>query len=330
MCILVFLCPAAAPLASGQTGQSREIPEGYMIIDGDILMPISLVEALRQRPPNSPEATIQTNFWPSGIVPFEFDGNVTTTNQTAMINAMAVLEGVANVDFQQCAGNNCSGNYAHVQSSTVNSSPVGMSGGQQVINIVSWGTQFIIVHELLHCLGFWHEHQRPDRDNFVQINCGNVQGGCNGSTFSVNFPIVSAATAYGYYDFDSVMHYGQCTFAANTCPPNVTITVLPPNNAQWQGAIGQRTHLSALDQATVSFIYPYADWRFLDTSYNGSNGSPNGSFLRPYVTFAQAMTNTPVGGTIWLLRTQNIPAVGIHNKQITIRAAPGVIGTLGS
>ncbi len=141
--------------------------------------------------------------------------------------------------------------------------------------------------------------------------------------------VKSPATAYGYYDFDSVMHYGQCSFAANVCPPNTTITVLPPYDVQWQNAIGQRTHLSDLDRASVSFLYPFAGWRFLDTSYNGRNGSPNGSFHRPYKTFAQAMANTPAGGTIWLIRTQTIPAVGTYDKRITVRAAPGVTGTLG-
>lgn len=334
MSLLVLLCSATMQLASGQTGQSREIPEGYTIIDGDIIVPISFVESLRQRPPNSPAATIRTNFWPNGIVPFEFDSNVTVANQTTMVNAMAVLEGVANVDFQHCDGNNCSNNYVRVRNSTVNNSFVGMKGGEQVINIVSWGDQFIIVHELLHCLGFWHEQQRPDRNNFVEIKCGNIENGCNG-----NFTIESASKAYGYYDFDSVMHYGQCDFSRNgNCPTvstmfpdgGISIRVLPPNDARWQDEIGQRNHLSALDQATVSFIYPYANWRFLDVSYKGSNGSPNGSFLRPYTTFAQAITNTPPGGTIWLLRDQNIPAVGTHGKQVTIRAAPGVSATLGS
>lgn len=348
--LVVFWGAAVLQSVSGQTDQSSGIPDGYTIIEGDIIMPISFVNSLKQRLPNSPAATFNTNFWSNGIIPFEFDNPgcpvgapttcVSAANQTAMLNAMAVLEGVANLNFQQCASNNCSGDYVHIQSSaTVNNSFVGRIGGEQVINIVSWGTRFIIVHELLHCLGFFHEQSRPDRGTFVQILCNNIQGGCSGSTFLNNFTVESAATAYGNYDFDSVMHYGQCSFSTNNTCPNVsipfpdggiTISVLAPNTALWQNAIGQRNHLSALDQASVSFIYPQANWRFLDTSYNGANGASNGTFLRPFTTLTQAITNTPLGGTLWILRTQHFSAIGTHTKQITIRAAPNVAGTFGS
>jgi hypothetical protein len=74
---------------------------------------------------------------------------------------------------------------------------------------------------------------------------------------------------------------------------------------------------------------PVSSRRFLDTSYSGGKGPSDGSFYRPYTSFAEAVSKTPAGGTLWLLRTQTIPAVGTYNKRITIKAAPGVNATLG-
>lgn len=53
--------------------------------------------------------------------------------------------------------------------------------GAQVIAIEKYGClyDFMIIHEVLHALGFFHEHQRPDRDDFVQIIMDNViEGRC--------------------------------------------------------------------------------------------------------------------------------------------------------
>jgi hypothetical protein len=51
------------------------------------------------------------------------------------------------------------------------------TGGEQIVSIDTSGGCFakgIIIHELLHTLGFHHEQGRPDRDSFVQINAGNL------------------------------------------------------------------------------------------------------------------------------------------------------------
>lgn len=35
----------------------------------------------------------------------------------------------------------------------------------------------VILHELMHLLGFFHEHSRWDRDLFVELNFENIQRG---------------------------------------------------------------------------------------------------------------------------------------------------------
>jgi hypothetical protein len=345
--LVIGFCLFIPPMITAQNLRPAGVPQGYSLVDGDILMPTAFVESVlntKNVSPNTPQATFGSNVWTNGsfpfqtrgIVPFEFDTNVTAANQGAMISAMAVLENAANVHFQPCPSNICIfgfNNFVHISNSMGNNSSVGMIGGEQFINITSWGTQFIIVHELLHCLGFFHEQSRPNRNTFIQVNCGNIQGGCNGTVYNSNFQLLSALI-FGTYDFDSVMHYDQCGFsidcaAGATCAcTNTVMTVLAPNQNQ-QTLIGQRTHLSSLDRAMVSFLYPFENWTLLDCTYNGSNGTSDGSFDRPYTTLAAAFGDTPAGGTIWVLRNCTFPT-GIYSNQVTIKAAPNVTATFGN
>ena len=70
------------------------------------------------------------------------------------------------------------------------------------------------VHELVHTLGFVHEHTRPDRDNFISVNTDNIQLGKE-----KNFEIRKHGTTDFFekgnvnskntpYDVLSLLHYG--------------------------------------------------------------------------------------------------------------------------
>lgn len=57
-------------------------------------------------------------------------------------------------------------------------SGVGMMGGEQTVNIGKYcGTVGIVMHELMHALGFWHEQSRTDRDTYVTIHTDNIEFG---------------------------------------------------------------------------------------------------------------------------------------------------------
>ena len=96
------------------------------------------------------------------------------------------------------------------------------------------------------------------------------------------FNIAAAALTYGVYDFDSVMHYGRTAFSRNVSD---TITVLAPFTAQWQNAIGQRTHLSQADKNAMGCNYPLAIWRWVSTTPQATQA---GDCFMPYGGFTTA------------------------------------------
>lgn len=77
----------------------------------------------------------------------------------------------------------------------------------------------IIVHELMHAVGFYHEQSRPDRDQFVQIHWENIRPDKRHNFEKVTEHIRTV----GDYDYQSIMHYSAREFCIDKCPgPTIT------------------------------------------------------------------------------------------------------------
>lgn len=180
--------------------------------------------------------------WTNSKVFYQFDPNVTQTNQTNFIAAYTEWSQVTNINFIQ---RSVEQNYIYVQSSTVNNSAVGMIGGKQIMNITSWDSKFIIAHEIAHALGMVHEQSRGDRDTFVKINTNNIIKG-----EEHNFKIQPTSN-YTPYDFFSIMHYDNKAFSSNQLS---TIEAQSGYKDQ-EKYMGNREYLTSRDAASMYIRY---------------------------------------------------------------------------
>ena len=84
--------------------------------------------------------------------------------------------------------------------------------GEQEVSLQSDGCVYTgtAVHELCHAVGFWHEQNRPDRDDYITVNFANID-----PDNAHNFDKYTADYFGTPYDYYSIMHYTEYAFSVN-------------------------------------------------------------------------------------------------------------------
>ncbi|KAM3874302.1 bone morphogenetic protein 1-like [Diretmus argenteus] len=191
--------------------------------------------------------------WPDGVIPYVISGNFTGSQRAIFRQAMRHWEKHTCVTFIDRTTEESYIVFTYRPCGCC--SYVGRrGGGPQAISVGKNCDKFgIVVHELGHVIGFWHEHTRPDRDEHVRIIRDNIQPGQEYNFLKMEPGEVDSLGEI--YDFDSIMHYARNTFSRgiflDTILPRYDINgVKPP--------IGQRTRLSKGDIAQARKLYKCA------------------------------------------------------------------------
>ncbi|XP_023856894.1 hatching enzyme 1.2-like [Salvelinus sp. IW2-2015] len=135
--------------------------------------------------------------------------------------------------------------FVDIQSKSGCYSYVGRQGNSQVVSLSRNGCVYLSVvqHELLHALGFNHEHSRSDRDSHVKILTQNIIPGMES-----NFKKINTNNLGTPYDYNSVMQYSRFAFSRNKQP---TILPIPDNDV----VIGRAIEMSPNDILRINRLY---------------------------------------------------------------------------
>lgn len=151
--------------------------------------------------------------WDFGVIPYEIDGNFSGGHKALFKQAMRHWENFTCIKFVERNPIDHPNYIVFTERPCGCCSFVGKRGnGPQAISIGKNCDKFgIVVHELGHVVGFWHEHTRPDRENHVVIEKNNIM---QGQEYNFNKLTEEEVNSLGQpYDYDSIMHYARNTFS---------------------------------------------------------------------------------------------------------------------
>ncbi|XP_022240914.1 zinc metalloproteinase nas-4-like [Limulus polyphemus] len=189
--------------------QGQKVTPYGRLVEGDIML-------LNERSVGERAALRDRRYqWQNKAVPYVLSNSYSSSEVAVIKSAMEEYSKLTCIRFIQRTTQR---DYLYISSMDGCWSYMGRIGGRQDVSLASRGCIYkgIVMHELMHALGFEHEHSRPDREQFLNILWANIDRN-NWDQFQVassfEFDTLSEA-----YDYRSVMHYDGWAFAKGKEP----------------------------------------------------------------------------------------------------------------
>lgn len=257
-----------------------QVVNGHAIYDGDIGIgaPSEVAktpeELLEKKHDLSPQTFAHTgrSYWPNGIVPVIREANPPNL-QAALDQIQAQVPGIKFVNYNGQARYlrfrySSGGYWAECTPSTNCTVYIGSSGA----------SKSILMHEVGHALGFVHEHQRCDRDNYIRM----INPGSEASQFT---KLCNYGVPMGSYDLNSIMHYNTYEFSVRH------FTDLNGNDVQ---GYRNRNSISPGDVTQWRKLYPGTT----SPGYATGTTANTGSYTGPYNLRSGPGTSYSVVGSV--------------------------------
>ncbi len=190
---------------------SYTIDDGLAVIQGDIVIGevrqgvlLKELSGLTKEPP--------LKLWPTNEIPYFVQSNL--RNPERIVQALAYF---SNTNIHFVPFKDQEDVIVFEQGFGACKSYLGHIGGRQPLWISEGCSATHIAHEIMHSLGFIHEQNRSDRDQFISIFWDNIN-----PQFKINFEKFSSSlmkvSGLSEFDFESIMIYPETMFSINELP----------------------------------------------------------------------------------------------------------------
>lgn len=186
----------------------------------------------------------ESRLWPKAIVPYSIDEAYSDREREVIERAMKDIHSVSCIRFKRLSEEKA---YVEIIKDKGCRAVVGYIGRRQKLTLgpgCIWVAR--VLHELFHVLGFFHEHTRPDRDDYVTVHENNIKPASLN-----NFRKMSSSkvTTFGLpYDYYSVLHYHDREFAIDRSQRTLEPIIGEP-------VIGKAVEMSKMDILKLNKLY---------------------------------------------------------------------------
>ena len=227
----------SVPLVAGTTDPVQLAGQ----FEGDI----ELTEADRQAVTNGAVPGRRT--WPGAVIRYVIASGFSETERGVIAAAFRELERRTCVGVHPVPPGAPSGDFVHIVRGRGCSSAVGRLGGNQTLSL-SEGcfTRGVVLHQLLHAAGLWHEQSRPDRYQYISVLADNVAAG---RLLDLRAYARVPSPPTPVYQRRSLMHLSRWAFSADDSRPTLQST------EDASEPLGQRDGLTTEDALAVNLLY---------------------------------------------------------------------------
>ncbi|KAK0426545.1 hypothetical protein QR680_009766 [Steinernema hermaphroditum] len=186
------------------------------------------------------------------VIPYVISGQFDREERMIILNAMRRIEMNSCIRFQKRRSES---DYVDIQNQYYQGcyTSVGRLPGRNVVMLeansqATCVEHDIVIHELFHTIGLWHEHMRYDRDNYIKVHFENIEQ-MYFSQFA-KVPKGESDTFGVKYDYRSVMHYAKDAFAKRK--GLISMETFDPS---FQDVIGRVNDASPSDYRKICILY---------------------------------------------------------------------------